>query len=74
MELEAESVAFIVLDHFGLDSADYSFGYVASWQSDKDAVAQLQKVGQCIQGAAKQIIDALQQSQSLADLESQLVA
>lgn len=74
MELEAESVAFIVLDHFGLDSADYSFGYVASWQTDKDAVAQLQKVGQCIQGAAKHIIDALQLPESLADLEYQLVA
>lgn len=74
MELEAESVAFIVLDHFGLDSGDYSFGYVASWQTDKDAIAQLQKVGQRIQGAAKQIIDALQQSQSSSELECQLVA
>lgn len=74
MELEAESIAFIVLDHFGLDSGDYSFGYVASWQTDQDAIAQLQQLGQRIQGATKQIIDALQQSQSLADLECQLVA
>lgn len=74
MELEAESVAFIVLDHFGLDSGDYSFGYVASWQSDKDAIAQLQKVGQRIQGAAKQIIDTLELSQSSSELECQLVA
>lgn len=74
MEFEAESVAFIVLDHFGLDSADYSFAYVASWQQDKDALAQLQQVGQRIQGAAKHIIDALQESQSSADLECQLVA
>ena len=74
MELEAESVAFIVLDHFGLDSGDYSFGYVASWQTDKDAIAQLQKVGQRIQGAAKQIIDTLELSQSSTELECQLVA
>ena len=74
MELEAESVAFIVLDHFGLDSGDYSFGYVACWQTDKDALAQLQKVGQRIQGAAKQIIDALEVSQSSEQLECQLVA
>ena len=73
-ELEAEPVAFIVLDYFGLDCGDYSFGYVASWQQDKDALAQLQKVGQRIQGAAKQIIDALQQSQSSEQLECQLVA
>jgi hypothetical protein len=74
LELEAESVAFIVLDHFGLDSGDYSFGYVASWQTDKDAIAQLQKVGQRIQGAAKQIIDTLELSQSSSELEYQLVA
>lgn len=73
-ELEAESVAFIVLDHFGLDSGDYSFGYVASWQTDKDAVAQLREVGQRIQGAAKQIIDALEISQSSTELKYQLVA
>ena len=72
-ELEAESVAFIVLDYFGLDSGDHSFAYVASWQADKDALAQLQQVGQRIQGAAKQIIDALEVSHSLAELERQLV-
>ena len=74
MELEAESVAFIVLDHFGLDSGDYSFGYVASWQTDQDAIAQLQQLGQRIQGAAKHIIDSLQHSQSSKQLECQLVA
>lgn len=45
----------------------------ASWQTNKDAIAQLQKVGQRIQGAAQQIIDALQASHSLADIQSQLV-
>lgn len=30
-ELEAESCAYIVCQHFGLDSGRYSFGYVASW-------------------------------------------
>jgi IrrE N-terminal-like domain len=31
MELEAESVAFVVLQHFGVDSGDYSFGYISHW-------------------------------------------
>ena len=31
MEIEAESVAYSVLDMVGFDSSDYSFGYVASW-------------------------------------------
>lgn len=30
-EVEAESVAFIVLAHAGVDTSDYSFGYVAGW-------------------------------------------
>ena len=35
-ELEAESVAYVVCQHFGIDTADYSFGYVADWTRDKD--------------------------------------
>ncbi len=31
-ELEAESTAYVVMSHFGFDTSDYSFGYVASWQ------------------------------------------
>jgi antirestriction protein ArdC len=34
-ELEAESVAYVVLAHYGLDSAGYSFGYVARWSDAK---------------------------------------
>lgn len=35
-EIEAESVAYIVCQHFGIDTSDYSFGYLASWASDKE--------------------------------------
>lgn len=35
-ECEAESVAFVVCDHFGLDTGDYSFPYLASWSSGMD--------------------------------------
>lgn len=68
MELEAESTAFVVLDHFGLDSGDYSFGYVAHWQQDNDAITQLKQVGQRIQSAAKQVIDALEADQAGLEL------
>ena len=30
-EVEAESVAYVVCQHFGIDTSDYSFGYVAGW-------------------------------------------
>lgn len=33
-ELEAESVAYVVCSQLGIDSGDYSFGYVASWVGD----------------------------------------
>lgn len=35
-EVQAESVAYIVCQHFGVDSSDYSFGYIGAWSSDKD--------------------------------------
>lgn len=35
-EVEAESVAYTVCQHFGIDSSDYSFGYIAGWSADKE--------------------------------------
>lgn len=53
-ELEAESVAFIVCSHFGLDTSDYSFPYILSWSSErfreilKDSMSDIQKVSSYI--------------------------
>ena len=33
---EAESVAYVVCNHFGLDTSEYSFSYIASWSSGKN--------------------------------------
>lgn len=35
-EVEAESVAYVVCQHFGIDTSDYSFGYIAGWSSGKN--------------------------------------
>ena len=35
-EVQAESVGYAVCQHYGLDTSDYSFGYVAGWSSGKD--------------------------------------
>lgn len=35
-EVEAESVAYTVCQHFGIDTSDYSFGYIAGWSSGRD--------------------------------------
>lgn len=35
LTFEAESVAYVVCQYFGLDTSDYSFGYIAGWSSGK---------------------------------------
>lgn len=36
-EVQAESIAYVTCGRLGLDTSDYSFGYIAGWSSDKDA-------------------------------------
>jgi antirestriction protein ArdC len=55
-ELEAESVAYVVLAHNGLDSAEYSFGYVAHWS---DAKAIRESVGTILE-ASGEILELLE--------------
>lgn len=52
-ETVAESVAFIVSAHFGLESDEYSFPYVAGWAGDLDLV---KRVGEKVQRIAAKII------------------
>lgn len=53
-ELEAESVAYIVCSHFGIDTSDYSFPYILSWSAErfreilKDSMSDIQKVSSYI--------------------------
>ena len=35
-EVEAESIAYTVCQHFGIDTSDYSFGYIAGWSNGKE--------------------------------------
>jgi hypothetical protein len=59
-ELEAESVAFILLHHFGLDSGVSSFPYIATWSGGgEEALTQLKQSGQLIQRTAAQIIKGI---------------
>ena len=54
-EVEAESVAYTVCQHYGLDTSDYSFGYVAGWSSTKE-LAELKGSLETIRSAAAEII------------------
>ena len=42
-ELQAESVAFVVSNHYGLDTSSYTFGYLASWTEDKEGLKDLEE-------------------------------
>ena len=35
-EVEAESVAYTVCQHFGIETSDYSFAYIAGWSAGKE--------------------------------------
>lgn len=35
-EVEAESVAYVVCQHYGINTSDYSFSYVAGWSEGKE--------------------------------------
>jgi hypothetical protein len=57
-ELEAESTAYVVCGTLGIDSADYSFGYVAWWGGGEDAISRIRQSGHRIQQTAQQMIVA----------------
>lgn len=54
-EVEAESIAYVVCSHFGLDTSDYTFGYVATWAGRQD-INLLKQSMQTISQTAKSII------------------
>ena len=57
-EVEAESVAYTVCQHYGLDTSDYSFGYVAGWSSGRE-MSELKSSLETIRATAAEIIDSI---------------
>ena len=64
-EVEAESVAYTVCQHYGLDTSDYSFGYVAGWSSGRE-LSELKSSLETIRSAAAKIINSI--DETLAEL------
>ena len=58
-EVEAESVAYVVCQHFGIDTAEYSFGYVAGWGKGKE-LDELKASLDTIRTCAAGLIDAIE--------------
>lgn len=63
-ETIAESSAFVVLSHYGLDTASYSFPYVAGWAKDK---AVLKRNLDAIQKTANRIIEGIEGAAEAGD-------
>ena len=57
-EVEAESVAYTVCQHYGLDTSDYSFGYVAGWSIGRE-LSELKSSLETIRSAAAEIINSI---------------
>ena len=63
---EAESVAYTVCQHFGIDTSDYSFGYIAGWSSDRD-MKELKSSLDTIRKTASELITGIEDR--LAELQ-----
>ena len=59
MEVEAESIAYVVCQSLGLDTSDYSFGYLAGWSANKE-LPELQSSLATIQKTAHLLIGQLE--------------
>lgn len=61
-ELQAESVAFVVSSHYGLDTSEYSFGYLASWTQDPKGLSDLEGQIKIVQKEADSLISRIDQA------------
>ena len=57
-EVEAESVAYTVCQRYGIETSDYSFGYIAGWSSDKET-KELKGSLETIRKTAAEMIDSI---------------
>ena len=65
-EVEAESIAYVVCQHFDIDTNDYSFGYVATWSANRE-LPELKSSLQTIRDAAASLINEIEQN--LSDIQ-----
>ena len=75
-EVEAESVAYTVAQHYGIETSDYSFAYIAGWSAGKDT-PELKASLDRIRTAADELITGIDtqlqilQKEKMAELETQ---
>ena len=67
-EVEAESIAYTVCQHFGIDTSDYSFGYIAGWSSGKE-MTELKASLDTIRRTASELITGIEEQLQALQLE-----
>ena len=65
-EVQAESIAYTVCQHYGLDTSDYSFGYVAGWSAGRE-LTELKSSLETIRSTAAEIINSI--DEHIAELQ-----
>ena len=65
-EVQAESIAYTVCQHYGLDTSDYSFGYVAGWSAGRE-LAELKSSLETIRSTAAETINSI--DEHIAELQ-----
>jgi antirestriction protein ArdC len=71
-EVEAESIAYTVCQRYGIETSDYSFGYIAGWSSDKET-KELQGSLETIRKTAAEMITGIDEKlkERLAEKEQE---
>lgn len=70
-EVQAESVAFTVCNYYGIDTSDYSFGYIGGWSSGKDlkelkaSLETIRQTAQTIISGVDQKLDSIKHSRQI---------
>ena len=67
-EIEAESIAYAVCQHYGLDTSDYSFGYIAGWSNGRE-LSELKGSLETIHTTAAKLIETI--DRHLAEIQKQ---
>ena len=67
-EIQAESIAYTVCQHYGIDTSEYSFNYVAAWSSGKD-LSELKESMNIIQEASHDMINGIDEKLREIQLE-----
>jgi len=69
-EVEAESVAFVVCKHFGIETGESSFPYIASWSKDKE-MPELKASLSLIQKTSTELITQIEENLIALEKEQQ---